>query len=123
MDTSTRPVTIRGGTVKVRNGTASITVSCPAAAVARCTGALAVRTAKSASLAGVRAVVRLGNARYDLAPGASRTLKVRLPKGSQRLARRKGHLQVRAVASTGASGQIAESSRRLTLVLRRARSH
>ena len=52
-----------------------------------------------------------------LAPGASKTLKVKLAKGSQRLADRKGRLKVRAVASTGPSGKIAQTSRRLTLAL------
>ena len=117
VDTSTRPVTIRGGTVKVRKGTASIKVSCPATSPGNCTGSLAVRTAKSVKLAGLKVVLQLGSARYNLAPGASRTLKVKLAKGSQRLADRKGHLKVLAVASTGPSGKIAQSSRRLTLAL------
>jgi hypothetical protein len=42
---------------------------------------------------------------------------VKLAKGSQRLADRKGHLKVLAVASTGPRGNIAQSSRRLTLAL------
>jgi hypothetical protein len=116
-DTSTRPVTIRGGTVKVRRGRASIRVSCPLAAPGNCTGSLSVRTAKRIKLAGLKVVLRLGSARYNLAPGISRTLKVRLAKGSWRLADRKGRLKVLAVASTGPSSQIAQSSRRLTLTL------
>ena len=117
VDTSTRPVTIRGGTVKVSKGTASIKVSCPATSPGNCTGSLAVRTAKGVKLAGLKVVLQLGSARYNLAPGASRTLKVKLAKGSKRLADRKGHLKVLAVASTGPSGKIAQSSRRLTLAL------
>jgi Ca2+-binding RTX toxin-like protein len=120
VDTSTRPVTIRGGRVKVSRGRAPISVSCPAASPGNCTGSLAVRTAKRVKLAGLRAVLQLGSARYNLAPGSSRTLKVRLAAGSRRLADRKGHLKVLAVASTGPSGQIAQSSRRLTLALGRA---
>jgi Ca2+-binding RTX toxin-like protein len=117
IDTSTRPVTIRGGTVKVRNGRVSIRVSCPAASPANCTGSLVVRTAKGVKLAGLKVVLQLGSARYNLAPGESRTLKVKLAKGSKRLAGRKGHLKVLAVASTGSSGKIAQSSQRLTLAL------
>jgi Ca2+-binding RTX toxin-like protein len=120
VDTSTRPVTIGGGTAKVRKGRASIKLSCPAISPANCAGSLALRTAKGVKLAGLRVVVQLGSARYNLAPGASTTLKVKLAKGSRRLADRKGHLQVLAVASTGPSGQIAQSSRRLTLALGRA---
>jgi Ca2+-binding RTX toxin-like protein len=117
VNTATRPVTIKGGTVKVRKGTASIKVSCPATSPAHCTGSLAVRTAKSVKLAGLKAVVQLGSARFNLTPGASKTLKVKLARGSGRLADRKGHLKVLAVASTGTSGNIAQSSKRLTLAL------
>jgi hypothetical protein len=59
--------------------------------------------------------VELGSARYDIAPGGSRTLMIRLAGGTGRLADRHGHLRVLAVASTGAQGKIARSSRRLTL--------
>ncbi len=117
VDTSTRPVTIRGGTVKVRNGTAPIKLSCPAISPRNCTGSLAIRTAKGVQLAGLNAILQLGSGRYDIAPSASRTLKVKLAPGSRRLADRTGHLKVLAVASTGAQGNIAQSSRRLTLAL------
>jgi Ca2+-binding RTX toxin-like protein len=117
VDTSTRPVTIRGGTVKVRRGIASLKVSCPANSPGNCTGSLALRTAKGIRLRGLNAILELGRARYDIAPGATKTVRVTLAKGSQRLADRKGHLRVRAVASTGASGKIAQSSQRLTLAL------
>ena len=50
---------------------------CPAASVGNCTGSFALRTAKSV-FGGLRAVLELGSARYDLAPGASKTLKVKL---------------------------------------------
>jgi Ca2+-binding RTX toxin-like protein len=115
--TPTRPVTIRRGTVKVKRGTASIKVSCPAISPGNCTGSLAVRTAKRVKLAGLKVTLQLGSARYNIAPGASRTLKVKLAKGSQRLADSNGRLKVLAVASTGRSGKIAQSSRRLTLTL------
>jgi Ca2+-binding RTX toxin-like protein len=113
--TATRPVTIKGGTVKVRKGTASFQVSCPVSSSGNCVGSLTVRTAASVNLAGVKAAVQLGSARYNLTPGASTRLKVRLARGSGRLADRKGHLKVLVAASTGASGSTAESSQRLTL--------
>jgi hypothetical protein len=118
VDTSTRPVTIRGGTVKVkRGGAASIRVSCPVASPANCTGSLALLTAKRIMLAGLKVTLQLGTTHYDLVAGASSTLKVKLAKGSQRLADSNGRLKVLAVASTGRSGKIAQSSRRLTLTL------
>ena len=79
-----------------------------------------VRTARGVKLAGLKLGTQLGRVRYDLAPGAARTLKVKLAKGSKRLAARNGHLRVLAIASTGPPGQIAQSSQRLTLVLRTA---
>jgi len=117
IDASTHAAVIRGGTVRVKNGTASIRVSSPASASGNSAGSLVVRTAKSVRLAGLRAVVQLGSARYNLAPGASKTLKVKLVKGSKSLADSKGHLKALAVTSTGPSGKIAQSSRHLTLLL------
>ena len=113
----TQPVTIRGGKVKVNRGVASIKVSAPADASGNSTGTLRVRTAKAVRLAGLKVTLQLGSARYNIAPGASKTVKVKLAEGSRRLAGSKGQLKVLAVASTGASGQIAQSTRRLTLAL------
>jgi hypothetical protein len=116
-DTSTRPLTIRGRTAKVARGKASVKVSCLAASPSNCTGSLVLRTVKSVNLAGLKVGLQLGSARYNLAPGVSTTLKVRLAKGTRRLADGRGRLKVLAVASTGPSGKIAQSSRRLTLAL------
>jgi Ca2+-binding RTX toxin-like protein len=117
VDTSTRPVTIGGGTVKVKRGIASIKLSCPADSTANCTGSLTLRTAKAVRLSGLKVVVQLATKRYNIAPGASTTLKVKLAKGSQRLADRNGRLNARALASTGPSVNPATSSKRLTLAL------
>ena len=114
-------MTIRGGTVKVRKGTAAFRLSCPAISPGNCTGSLAVRTAQRVRLAGLNVTLRLGSARYTIAPGRSKTVKVKLAKGSQRLGGRNRRLRVLALASTGRSGQIAQSSRRLTLALGTAR--
>jgi hypothetical protein len=107
--------------VKPRGNRASIKLRCPASSVGNCTGSLAVRTAKSVRLGGLRAVLELGSARYDLAPGASKTLKVKLVRGIRRVADRNGHLKARVVASTGPSSDAAQSSRRLTLALGRGK--
>ena len=117
LDHPTPPVTIHGGTVKVKRGIASIKVSSPATAPGNSTGSLVVRTAKAVRLAGLKATLQLGSARYDIAPGTSKTLKVTLAKGSQRLAGSDHRLKALAVASTGTSGKIAQSSQRLTLAL------
>jgi Ca2+-binding RTX toxin-like protein len=119
VDTSTRPVTIRGGTVKVNRArhTAAIKVSCPAGSPGNCTGSLVLRTAGAVHFRGVKAVLELGSARYDIAQGASATVKVKLAKGTERFADRKGHLRALAIASTGSSGKIASTTQGLTLAL------
>ena len=115
VDNRTQPVAITGGAIKVKSGTASIKVTCPVGASGNCTGSLALRTAEPVKLAGVRAILQLGTARYTIASGAAKTLKVELVKGTKSLANRNGLIKVRAVASTGPAGKIALSSRRLTL--------
>jgi Ca2+-binding RTX toxin-like protein len=106
VDRAPLPVTIRGGVAKVRDGAASIRLSCPANSPANCTGSLVVRTTKGA---------KVGSARYDLRPGVTKALKVRLTKRSQQLARHHGGLKVVAVASAAGSGTTPPSSQRLTL--------
>jgi Ca2+-binding RTX toxin-like protein len=120
VDHPTPPVTIRGGTVTVKRGTASIKLGCAAVASGNCSGSLSLRTAKRVKLAGLKVTLQLGSARYEIAPGASKTLNVKLAKGSRRLAGSNGRLSALAIASTGPSSQIAQSSRRLTLALGRA---
>ena len=117
-DDSPRPVRIRGSKVKVQKGRASIRVMCPANSPANCTGSLAIRPANGARHVGRKAGLELGHARFNVAPGRSRTVKVKLAKRSRRLAARNGRLKVIVVASTGRAGKVAQSSRRLTLVLR-----
>jgi Ca2+-binding RTX toxin-like protein len=123
VDTSTRPVTIKGGILRVTKGAASIKVSCPAASPGNCTGTLTLRTARRVRLARVSVVLQLGSARYNIAPGATRTLRVKLPNGIRRLADRNGHLNVLAVAATGTSGKVAASSQRATLALGKTKQH
>jgi hypothetical protein len=76
-----------------------------------------VHTAKAVGLAALKVTLQLGSARYNIAPGASKTLKVKLAKGSRRLAGRNGRLKAIAIASTGPAGKVAQSSQRLTLAL------
>jgi Ca2+-binding RTX toxin-like protein len=112
-----RPVIIRGGTVKVKSGTALIRVSCPTSSSGNCTGSLALRTARAVRFAGLKVSLPLGSASYNLRPGTSRTLKVKLAKGSQRLADSKRRLKALAIATPRPTGNVAQSSRHITLVL------
>jgi Ca2+-binding RTX toxin-like protein len=108
--------------VNRRTRTALIRISAPAGQSGNSTGSLALLTAKRVKLAGLKAVLQLGSTRYSVAPGTSTTVKVKLANGIQRLADRKGRIKVRAVASTGASGQIASTSKRVTLALGKAKT-
>ena len=94
---------------------------CLSTASANCTGSLTLRTAKPIRLAGSSAVLELGETRFEVAPGTSKTVRVRLTKRTERLGDRNGRLRVRALARAGASGNIAQSSRLLTLALGTAR--
>jgi Ca2+-binding RTX toxin-like protein len=121
VDTSTRPIKIGGGTVKVSRfkRIAAIKVSCPADSPGACRGSLALRTGR-VHVAGLSVILQLGSARYDLAPGASETLKVKLARGTERLADRRGHIKALAIAATGSSGSIASTTQGLTLALGKA---
>jgi hypothetical protein len=114
-----RRVTIGGGTLTVHRSTASIRLSCPVTSLGNCTGSLVLRTAKGVQLAGRRrAVLELGRARYDLQPGTSRVLRVKLTKVIARALDMRGRLQVVAIASSATAGNASETSRRLTLAVR-----
>jgi hypothetical protein len=53
-DGKARPGHHQGGTVKVKRGTSSIKLSCPAISAGNCTGSLVLRTAKAVKLAGLQ---------------------------------------------------------------------
>jgi Ca2+-binding RTX toxin-like protein len=114
VDTTTRPVVITGGTIKVSKGVAAVKVACPANSPANCAGKLTLLT-KTVKIAGLKVSLQIASGRYNLAPGKSATLKLKLTKGVERLADKKGRLKVTAIADTGASGKIASSSRSITL--------
>jgi hypothetical protein len=94
--------------VNVRQGRVSIRVSCPATATTHCIGLLTLR----------RAGRGLGSAHYDVAPGTSLMLRVKLARTSHRLADRGGRVKVVAVAARGPAHRIARTSHKLTLAFR-----
>jgi hypothetical protein len=107
---STLSVTIKAATTKVTRYTARVALTCPAASPVTCTGTLVLRTAGRVRLGGVSAVLELGTARYDIAPGATTMVAERLPTPIDRVAARNGHVKALVIAST---------QQRLTLLLRR----
>jgi len=85
-------------------------VSCPVAEAGGCRTALTLVTAKAVRLGAVRAVLVLGSATVDLAPGQSRTVTVRVNRGADGLAVH-GRLPARIqVASSDAAGNSAARS-------------
>jgi Ca2+-binding RTX toxin-like protein len=102
---SVTPLRIEGNVVNVRRGRASIKVSCPATSTNHCIGLLTLR----------RAGRTLGSAHFDVAPGRTRMLRVKLAKTSRRLADRSRRVKVVAIAATGPTHRIARTSHQLTL--------
>ena len=113
-------VTIRSRTARVTGGRASIKVACPATPAGACVGRLTLVTPKRVTIAGRKLVLELGSTRYDLRPGATATLRVKLRRASRQLADRNGRLKVIARATTSVSGAAAQRSHRLTLALGRS---
>jgi hypothetical protein len=111
-------LTIGRATVRVRNGIAAVRVSAPAGSASRSVGTLTIRTAHRVRIGGPRAILRLGSRRYSLAPGTTRTVRVRLDDSIERLDDRRGHIAARVVATTNAPGAIVVGTRRVTLALR-----
>ena len=79
-------------------------VTCPAAEAGGCRTTLTLETAKAVGLGQVRAVLVLGSAAVNLAPGQSKTVPVRVNGGAAALARN-GKLSTRVqVSSSDAAG-------------------
>ncbi|HEX5609669.1 MAG TPA: hypothetical protein VFX45_06220 [Solirubrobacterales bacterium] len=95
---------------------ATVPVTCPAAEAGGCRTAVTVVTARKVRLGGRKAIVKLGAAKIDVAPGASAVTKIRLNRRAAALLER-GKLPVRVrIASSDAAGNTASSS--LTRVLK-----
>ncbi len=107
-----------------------VRVNCPPDEPGGCDGTLTLTTLRPVPLGtlaapaasqvrGLRAVVVLGTRRYALQAGETRSLRLRLVRGATRLARR-GRIRGRLRAlNSDAAGNLAESTRRFTIVVRR----
>jgi hypothetical protein len=123
-DTVGMPVAIGPATVKVggkwKAASAPVRLTCPVAETGGCKGTLTLATAGRIRLSGVRLVVVLGSARFDLAAGKSKLAKVKLPSTLKRIAHGKRTLKASATAvGRDAAGNLSQSSRKLTLKLPR----
>jgi len=97
---------------------ASLPVSCPAAEAGGCAATLTLQTAKAVKLGrGLRGVVALGAKRVSLKAGGRATVTIALAGGVAKLAS-KGRLATRAsIVSRDAAGNVATSSRSLSLLV------
>jgi Ca2+-binding RTX toxin-like protein len=106
----------RGAKLKLvgKKATAIFAVSCPAGAESACTGVLGLTSAKAIRIGGVKLRVELGSRRFDVAPGETDKVRVKLPRKAKSLAKR-GKLRVHAVASSEEGGSLTETARNATL--------
>jgi len=93
---------------------AVFSVRAPAGAESSATGVLRLTTAKAIRIGGVKVRVELGSRRFDVAPGETDRVRVKLPAKAKSLAKQ-GKLRVRAVASTQEGGSLTETARNATL--------
>jgi Ca2+-binding RTX toxin-like protein len=122
VDRPPRSVATIGGKARIvyRNHrpVAIFAVSSPAGAEAGSTGVLRLSTAKAIRIGGLKLRVELGSRRFDVAPGATDEVRVKLPAKAKSLAKR-GKLRVHAVAFSEEGGSLTETARNLTLRFRR----
>ena len=118
------PVGIGAARVKaggrLRKATAPVRLSCPALAAGDCTGRLTLTSNGALRLGRTKVVAVLGSANYRVAPGQTRTVRVKLPSTLKAIAGRRRSLSIRATAvGRDGAGNISEATRRLTLTLPR----
>ena len=114
-DATTQPVTINSAKVKIKDRKGKVTVGCPATSASDCEGTLTVLTAKPVKVGDVKAVLQLDTAKFDVTPGSTEKVQIKVPKGTDELANGKGKLSARVNATTGLSPVSASSSRKLKL--------
>ena len=98
----------------MRTTVAVFELSSPVGAESNSTGVLRLSTAKAIRVSGVKIRVDLGSRRFDVAPGQTGEVRVKLPAKASSLANR-GKLRVHAVASSEEGGSLTETARNLTL--------
>jgi Ca2+-binding RTX toxin-like protein len=86
----------------------------PAGAESASTGVLRLSTVKAIRIGGVKVRVELGTRRFNVAPGETDKVRVKLPANARSLAKNR-ELRVHAVASTREGGSLTETARNATL--------
>jgi Ca2+-binding RTX toxin-like protein len=86
----------------------------PAGAESGSTGVLRLSTAKAIRIGGVKVRIELGSRRFNVAPGETDKVRVKLPDAARSLTKNR-KLRVHAVASTREGGSLTETARNATL--------
>jgi Ca2+-binding RTX toxin-like protein len=86
----------------------------PAGAESASTGVLRLSTAKAIRIGGVKVRVELGTRRFNVSPGETDKVRVKLPGKARSLAKNR-ELRVHAVASSQEGGSLTETARNATL--------
>jgi hypothetical protein len=99
------------------NGTVRIEVECPATATERCRGTIRLELGRRAreSTASAAGAVVIARARFSVAPGRKRAVKLRLSRSGRRLLRKRGTLTVRAVVARRGGPNLGVKSQKVTL--------
>jgi len=114
-------VRTKNANLTVKNGRRSTKISlrCPAAEAGGCKGRLTLLTAKKFNVNRNKARLVLGSARFDLSPGQTKKVTVRLPNGIKALAKNGKVAMLAQTASRDAAGNLAQDSARVALDVRR----
>jgi Ca2+-binding RTX toxin-like protein len=101
----------------IKNGRKSTKISlrCPAAEAGGCTGRLTLLSAKTFKVRGAKVRLVLGSARFDLSPGETKKITVRLPNGIKALAKNGKVALLAQTASRDAAGNLAQDSAKVLL--------
>jgi hypothetical protein len=112
------------------NGVLRLRVGCPASALEPCRGTLRLqlRTRRRGGVVRAAAATRsrarrgvIARARYSIAPGRTKAVKLRLSRPARRLLRKRGTLSVRVVAAKRGGPNIADDSESVALKLKSKR--
>ena len=97
------PATVRSSTLKVqRRRRVSVSLACPKD-VATCTGTVTVKSASKVRVGRKRAVITVGSAKYSIAAGTSKSVRVNLSSKARTLLKKSKRVRVK-ITVTPASG-------------------
>jgi len=123
-------ITFKPRSLTVKKGFVTLPISCPGDSIDPCAGKVSLTTAGKVLIAkkrkkkARRRALKLGSGKFTLAPGASGTVKIKLPKAGKKALARTGRLGAKATfVMTNRAGKTSTTVKRLTLHGPKARTH